>query len=57
MKITHILDDNDSYPIGDGDHGLIKTDSYKSEGIPYIRVQNIGWGTPLLMDNVVNYSQ
>ena len=57
MKITHILDDNDSYPIGDGDHGLIKTDSYKSEGIPYIRVQNIGWGTPLLMDNVVYISK
>ena len=45
MKITHILDDNDSYPIGDGDHGLIKT------------VQNIGWGTPLLMDNVVYISK
>ena len=57
MKIIHILDDNDSYPIGDGDHGLIKTDSYKSEGIPYIRVQNIGWGTPLLMDNVVYISK
>ena len=57
MKITHILDDNDSYPIGDGDHGLIKTDSYKSEGIPYIRVQNIGWVTPLLMDNVVYISK
>lgn len=57
MKITHILDDNDSYPIGDGDHGLIKTDSYKSEGIPYIRVQNIGWGTPLLMDKVVYISK
>ena len=57
MKITHILDDNDSYPIGDGGHGLIKTDSYKSEGIPYIRVQNIGWGTPLLMDNVVYISK
>lgn len=57
MKITHILDDNDSYPIGDGDHGLIKTDSYKSEGIPYIRVQNIRWGTPLLMDNVVYISK
>lgn len=57
MKITYILDYNDIYPIGDGDHGMIKTESYCSEGIPYIRVQNIGWGTPLLLDNVVYISE
>ena len=57
MKITYILDYKDSYPIGDGDHGIIKTESYCSEGIPYIRVQNIGWGTPLIMDNVVYISE
>lgn len=57
MKVTYILDYNDVYPIGDGDHGMIKTDSYCSEGIPYIRVQNIGWGTPLILDNTVYISE
>jgi type I restriction enzyme S subunit len=32
------------YPIGDGDHGQIKPAYYKNEGIPYIRVGDIGWG-------------
>lgn len=57
MKITYILDLEDGYPIGDGDHGLIKTDSYLTSGIPYIRVQNLGWGTPLNLDNVVYISE
>lgn len=57
MKITYILDLNDGYPIGDGDHGLIKTESYRTSGIPYIRVQNLGWGTPLNLDNVVYISE
>lgn len=57
MKITYILDPDDAYPIGDGDHGLIKTDSYRSSGIPYIRVQNLGWGTPLNLENVVYISE
>lgn len=57
IKITRILDYESSYPIGDGDHGLIKTENYKEEGIPYIRVQNLGWGTDLLLDNVIYISQ
>ena len=43
--------------MGDGDHGLIKTDDYQNEGIPYIRVQNLGWGTDLLLNNVVYISE
>lgn len=57
IKITRLLDETHPYPIGDGDHGLIKTEDYKSEGIPYLRVQNLGWGTPLLLDNVVYISE
>lgn len=53
IKITRMLDNSNSYPMGDGDHGLIKTDDYKEEGIPYIRVQNLGWGTELQLDNVI----
>lgn len=53
IKITRLLDYSNPYPIGDGDHGLIKTDDYKTQGIPYIRVQNLGWGTDLDLDSVV----
>jgi type I restriction enzyme S subunit len=35
---------------------MIKTEDYQNEGIPYIRVQNLGWGTDLLLDNVVYIS-
>lgn len=55
-KVTRILDFSSPYPIGDGDHGLIKTENYKENGIPYIRVQNLGWGTELLLDNVIYIS-
>ena len=57
VKVTRILDYSHPYPIGDGDHGLVKTEDYKNEGIPYLRVQNIGWGTPLTLDNVVYISE
>lgn len=53
IKITRMLADNHPYPMGDGDHGLVKTDDYRDEGIPYLRVQNLGWGTELLLNNVV----
>ncbi len=43
------------YPIGDGDHGQIKPTMYQKEGIPYIRVSDIGWGT-LDLKNVVYIS-
>ena len=35
---------NTPYPIGDGDHGQIKPKDYTTEGIPYIRVGDMGWG-------------
>ena len=57
VRIPRVLDYNDSYPLGDGDHGMIKTEDYRDAGIPYIRVQNLGWGTELLLDNVVFISE
>ena len=33
------------YAIGDGDHGKITPNMYQNEGIPYIRVADIGWGS------------
>lgn len=57
VRIPRILDYRDAYPLGDGDHGMIKTEDYQNEGIPYIRVQNLGWGTDLLLDNVVYISE
>lgn len=56
VKITRILDYSHPYPFGDGDHGLIKTEDYIDKGIPYIRVQNLGWGTELILDNLVYIS-
>ena len=35
---------NVPYPIGDGDHGQIKPKDYRNEGVPYIRVGDMGWG-------------
>lgn len=52
-KITRVLDNTHPYPIGDGDHGLVKVDDYVDTGIPYIRVQNLGWGTALNLENLV----
>lgn len=49
-KITHILDYSHPYPIGDGDHGSIKSTEYKDEGIPFIRVQNLGFATELNLE-------
>jgi type I restriction enzyme, S subunit len=43
-KFYEIVDNNNSYPIGDGDHGIIKSVDYVSEGIPLIRVQDIKSG-------------
>ncbi|SHE56685.1 restriction endonuclease subunit S domain-containing protein [Schwartzia succinivorans] len=57
VKITRILDKNHPYAIGDGDHGSIKTDQYLDSGIPFIRVQNLGWGTALNLENVVYISE
>ncbi len=57
VKITRLLDQNHPYPMGDGDHGMIKATDYIRQGIPYIRVQNLGWGTPLNLDSVVYISE
>lgn len=57
IRLPHIVDTRHPYALGDGDHGVIKTDMYKNHGIPYIRVQNLGWGTPLSIDNVVYISE
>ena len=56
-KITHILDLTHPYAIGDGDHGIIKADDYTDDGIPYIRVNNLGWATELQLSNVVYITQ
>lgn len=56
-KITHILDYSHPYPIGDGDHGSIKSTEYKDEGIPFIRVQNLGFATELNLENIVYISE
>lgn len=52
-KITHVLDYTHPYPIGDGDHGTIKAENYSEEGIPFIRVQNLGFATELIMNHLV----
>lgn len=57
ILITRILDYSHPYPLGDGDHGLIKTESYQQTGVPYIRVQNLSWGTDLILNNLVYISE
>lgn len=57
IKITHLIDQDHPYAIGDGDHGIIKNSMYQEKGIPYIRVQNLGWGTDMNLDNVVYISE
>lgn len=57
VRITRILDYSHPYPIGDGDHGLVKPSDYLDSGIPYIRVQNVGWGTEITLDNIVYISE
>lgn len=53
VKITRLLDYSIPYPIGDGDHGLISPSDYRNEGIPYLRVQNLGYGTPINHEGLV----
>jgi type I restriction enzyme S subunit len=57
IPVKRVKDYSHPYPIGDGDHGAIKPDDYQDEGIPYIRVQNISWGGPLLTDSIVYISE
>lgn len=56
-KIKYLIDSNHPYPVGDGDHGMIKADDYLAEGIPYIRVLNLTWGNGLNMENIVYISE
>ena len=56
-RFKYIKDNNHPYAIGDGDHGTISPSMYQDEGIPYIRVQNLGWGTKLLLDDIVYISE
>lgn len=57
VPIKRVKDKTHPYPIGDGDHGSIKPDDYRDEGIPYIRVQNMSWGGPIIMDNIAYISE
>lgn len=57
VKITRLLDYNVSYPIGDGDHGLISPSDYLDVGVPYLRVQNLGFGTPINDNGLVYISE
>ena len=56
-KIKQIADYSLNYPIGDGDHGLIKSNDYQPEGIPYIRVLNLTWGFGLDLKDIVYISE
>lgn len=56
-RIKYLTDNHHPYPIGDGDHGMIKADDYLTEGIPYIRVLNLTWGSGLNLDNLVFISK
>lgn len=56
-RIKHLTDKSHPYPIGDGDHGMIKADDYQDEGIPYIRVLNLTWGCGLNLKNLVYISE
>ena len=55
--VKYLLDKYHPYPIGDGDHGMIKADDYLSEGIPYIRVLNLTWGDGLNLETLVYISE
>lgn len=51
-RLKHTLESDHPYPIGDGDHGLIKSIDYVDEGIPFIRVQNLSWYGNLNLANL-----
>ncbi|MBO4540776.1 MAG: restriction endonuclease subunit S, partial [Bacilli bacterium] len=56
-QIKRLVDKSHRYPIGDGDHGLIKTEDYVDEGIPFIRVLNLTWGEGLNTEKMVYITQ
>lgn len=57
FPVKYLLDKKHPYPIGDGDHGMIKADDYLSEGIPYVRVLNLTWGDRLNLETLVYISE
>ena len=51
--VKYLVNPNEYYPIGDGDHGSIKPEMYQTNGIPYIRVQNLTWSNKLDFNGMV----
>lgn len=56
-KFKYLVDNSSLYPIGDGDHGMIQSDDYLPEGIPYLRVLNLTFGDGLNLDGLVYISE
>lgn len=52
-RVKNLVDIKKYYQIGDGDHGAIKPEMYCSEGVPYIRVQNLTWNGELSYNGIV----
>lgn len=57
LKVKYLVDRNTYYPVGDGDHGSIKPSMYQTNGIPYIRVQNLSWDGKIDISNAVYISE
>src|SRR5689334_19341232 len=43
VRLKDLADPSHRYPLGDGDHGAISPSDYTGDGVPYLRVQNLGW--------------
>jgi type I restriction enzyme S subunit len=57
LRVKNLVDNNQYYPVGDGDHGSIKPSMYQDNGVPYIRVQNLSWDGKLDLSKVVYISE
>ena len=57
IRLKHLTSLSNPYPIGDGDHGQIKPEQYRDEGIPYIRVQNLSFNDQISFDGMVYISE
>ena len=57
VSLNEISDPNHPYPIGDGDHGQIKSTFYQNEGIPYIRVGDMDWNGNISLNKIVYISR
>jgi len=56
-RVKYLVDVTKYYQIGDGDHGSIKPEMYLTEGIPYIRVQNLSWNGKIKTKDLVYISE